>query len=112
MRKGHYIFLRCGTLSKFLTVSCIISFILSLFIVIRFSIIYELGPWWWRMFSPTGYFGNGIDQAWSMLYFMFFFILAIIFLIAVICINKVCEDTSELLKNVEDKKNTHNENGE
>ena len=103
MRKGYFIFLRCGTLSNFLAISCIISFLASLVFIIRFSIMYELGPWWWRIFVPTGVFGNGIEHAWTMLYFMFFFLLSVIFLVANICVNIVCEDTAQLLKDIEDK---------
>ena len=98
MKKGHYLFPHCGALNKFLTISCIVSFLASVSFIIRWSIIHNLGlRWWHHMFALNTFFF--FERAWTL----FFFILFVIFAIAKVCLHKVCEDVSRLIKEIDDK---------
>lgn len=96
MRKGYYLFAECGALSKKLTVSCIISFVMSFALIIIGSEP-SIHEWYLGLFHNRSVFRP--VHAWII----FFFMLGIVLLIANLCIHKVCRDIATLLKEIKER---------
>ena len=91
MKKGFYLFLECGSLCKKLLIFCIISLIISLFLIFV-SGGFNIHNWYLGLINDN--YNFRAIHAWIL----FFFMLSLVFLIINICINKICEDIARLLK--------------
>ena len=91
MKKGFYLFTECGFLSKILSFSSAVFFIISI-ILIFFSAEPNIHTWYFGLIN--GRFEFRTIHAWILIFFM----LGIVQTIINISIHKICTDIATLLK--------------
>lgn len=93
MKKGYYLFRKCGPLSSTLTILSAISFeIAGIILVLNDTHAWHLG-----LFGDGHYFDA--LHAWILI----FVLLGVVLIIVNITLHKICRDIATLLKEIEDK---------
>ena len=97
MRKGYFLFVECGAFSNKLTVLCIISFVVSLILIIV-GAEPNIHAWYFGLID--GLFEFRTIHAWII----FFFSMGLILLTVNLCMHKICSDVATLINELDDKK--------